>query len=37
MVSRSARLSCAQKCSKKVNLGYAQYEGYHDEEADLNV
>ncbi|MBE3046603.1 hypothetical protein IMZ48_29555 [Candidatus Bathyarchaeota archaeon] len=30
-------LSCAQKCSRKVNLGYAKYEGYHDEEADLNV
>lgn len=30
-------LSCTQESSITVNLGYAKYEGYHDEDTDLNV
>lgn len=29
--------SCAQEASRTVDLGYAKYEGYHDEDTDLNI
>ena len=29
--------SCSQEASRTVDVGYAKYEGYHDEDTDLNV
>lgn len=29
--------SCSQESSMTVDLGYAKYRGYHDEETDLNI
>lgn len=29
--------ACSQNSSRTVDLGYAKYEGYHDEDTDLNV
>ena len=29
--------SCAQEVSRTVDLGYAKYEGYHDEDMDINI
>ena len=30
-------LSCSQRGDRTVNLGYAKYQGYHDDATDLNV
>lgn len=29
--------SCSREASRTVDLGYAKYEGYHDEDTDLNI